>query len=172
MAKNISFKEFKSAVKALNKVLAESDATTIKIVGVKKEEVIEEFTNAVLGFIDDNNTGELPNSVIDFYNHSIVGAEDETEDNKKPAKTKEKKEKKPKRDFFVPNKSGRPKFIVEALKKGGSQTDIIKRADDSYVKKGGTSNLKQSARLFENAVRYLYYADVLEISDKGMYSVK
>ncbi len=171
-AKNISFKEFKTAVKALNKVLTESGSKAIKVVGVKKEVVIEKFTNVVLEFIDENKTEDLPNTVIDFYNNSIVGAEDETEDNKPSPKKKEKKEKKPKRDFFVPNKSGRPKFIVESLKKGGKQADIVQRADDAYVKDGGASNIKQSNRLFENAVRYLYYAGLVDISEKGEYTVK
>ena len=179
MAKAIPAKEFKAAVKALNATLDKENK--IKVVGVKKEDVVEAFTNQVLDFIENDKASDLPEEVIDFYNDHIVddgtdeGDEEKTEEKPKgkaKGKAKAKKEPKERRTHFVPNKNGRPLHVVAAIKEGGTQDEIVARADEMYIESGGSSNENQSKRLFENAVRYLFYADVLEISDDGVYTFK
>ncbi len=110
MAKNIPAKEFKAAVKALNVILKEAEEAPIKIVGVKKEQVTEDFTNIVLNFIEEERSEELPDEVIEIYNTYIATEDTDDEEEEKPkSKTKgkagakkgkagakkEKKEKKP-----------------------------------------------------------------------------
>lgn len=176
MAKKLPKDEFKSALTALNEVLKESGDTQIKFVGVKKNEVVENFTKKVIEFIEQEKIEKLPDEVINFYNDHI--ANEEPDDDDKEEKTtkkpkKEKKPKKPKKSWFIPSESGgRPKNVIDALKEGGTQKDIIQKADDLCVKAGGTSNLGQTKRLFENAVRYLFYAGNINISEDGKYSVK
>jgi len=75
MAKSIPAKEFKSAVKSLNGALTKAGDDKIKIVGVRKEVVVEEFTNTVLDYIDEDNAEALPDDVIDFYNDHIASTE-------------------------------------------------------------------------------------------------
>lgn len=116
MAKEIPTKEFKTALTALNSLLKDSEGENpIKVVGVKKEKVITDFTNKVLDFIEKDNAADLPDVVIDFYNNFIVDDDDEADaksakdDKKKPAKEKKKpKEKKP------PKEKG-PLIITEAI---------------------------------------------------------
>lgn len=188
MAKNIPSKEFKAAIKALNEILKDQEKDVIKVVGVTKEDVLENFTNSILDFIENDKAADLPDATIDFYNEYIVDSGEEEGDDEADAKAKEKADakakkkaaakakreanKKPKKEFFVPNESGRPKSVVEALGKGGTQKEVLENADSIYVKSGGTSNPGQTKRLFENAVRYLYYAGKLEISDAGVYTLK
>jgi len=81
MTKSMPNKEFKEAVSALNAVLKADEKSTIKIVAVKKAKVIEDFTNAVLDFIENDKIKALPESVIDFYNEFIAeDAPDDVED--------------------------------------------------------------------------------------------
>ena len=56
---NIPGKQLKSAVKSLNDFLKESDETPIKIVGVKKDLVIENFKKVINDRIDNDTAGEL-----------------------------------------------------------------------------------------------------------------
>ncbi|MDP8268195.1 MAG: hypothetical protein P9L97_05650 [Candidatus Tenebribacter davisii] len=89
MAKVIPGKEFKEAIKALNEVLKVAEEDSIKIVGIKKEVVVTEFTNKVLDFIENDKAQDLPDAVIDFYNNYIVEGEDEGgEAEKKPVADK------------------------------------------------------------------------------------
>lgn len=77
MAREIPAKEFKEAIKALNGLLKEEGEDTIKMVGVKKVDVIENFTTIILGFIEEDKSDKLPDNVIDFYNEYIVADESE-----------------------------------------------------------------------------------------------
>ena len=88
MAKSIPAKEFKAAVKSLNEVLAEAEEPKIKIVGVKKEDVVEEFTNTILNFIEEDRADELPDTVIEFYNEYIANEEEEEEQEEKKTSKK------------------------------------------------------------------------------------
>ena len=111
MSKKIDGKKFKAAVKALNEVLEADELDKIKVVGVKKEEVIEAFTTNVQSYIDKDKVSDLPDAVIDFYNDFIADDDsddaDDSDDDKdegkkgkgkkgkgKKGKGKEKKEKK------------------------------------------------------------------------------
>lgn len=170
---NIPIKEFKAALAALNKVLPKDEK--IKTLKVKKEDVIEKFTDVIVARIADGTADELPEKAIDLYNDYIVGEEEDEEEKTETTGKKSTKKTTGKKStgtkHFVPNKSGRPKFVVEALMKGGTMDAVIANADKAYVKSGGSANEKQTKRLFENAVRYLFYAGVLNISDKGVYSM-
>ena len=110
MAKSIPAKEFKAAVQAFNVVLKEADGeNSIKVVAVKKDQVIEDFTNKVLDFIEKDKAAELPDIVIDFYNDYIV-EENSTEAEEKAAKDAKKKSDKKKKEKKVktgPSKIGR-----------------------------------------------------------------
>ena len=121
MAKNISFKEFKIAVKALNGVLKSAGTKTIKVVGVKKEEIIEEFTKTVVGFINDEKTSDLPNTVIDFYNNSIVG--DDEDDDQKDGKKKDGKKKDAKKDAKKDKKKTKTKKVGAEIIKAIVEND-------------------------------------------------
>lgn len=121
MAKSIPTKEFKVAVKAFNTVLKNSEGETpIKVVTVKKEKILENFTNKVLDFIEKDKAADLPDEVIDFYNEHIVEEEEEKENSsdkekKSKKKSKENKNKKknspPKKDN--PRKDYMAKLITE-----------------------------------------------------------
>lgn len=91
MAKTIPASEFKVAVKALNAVLKENEETPVKTVGVEggKAVIIENFTNVVLDYMDNDRTEELPEEVIDLYNEYLVDDEDgDEEPEEKPASKK------------------------------------------------------------------------------------
>jgi len=176
----IPAKEFKAVVKSLNKVLDDDGQDKIKIVGVKKAEVESAFTDSVNGYIEDDNASALPDDVIDFYNKYIANDDDDEADDekeekksKKSSKKKEKKEKKKKAPNFIPSMKNREASCVDALKKGGQMDTIVAKADAIYVKASGKEpNIKQSKRLMERAIKYLYRADALEISEKGVYKLK
>jgi len=118
MAKNIPGKEFKEALKALNEVLKTAGEDTIKVVGIKKEVVVEEFTNKILDFIEKDKAADLPDETIDFYNKFIVIDDaDDTDDadEEKPKKGKEKKPKKEKK-ARKEKKSAGPKVGYEIIR--------------------------------------------------------
>ena len=140
MAKNIPAAEFKAAVKLINKVLKENEEEPIKIVGVKKEDVVEKFTKIVMNFIDEDRSDELPDEVIELYN-TYIAVEDEDEEEQgteeaapktktktkgkgkgKPA-AKEKKEKKAKTP-----KEKKPGIVMLAIK--AYMEDGCKSADE------------------------------------------
>ena len=82
MAKKMDAQEFKEAVKALNAVLKKAGEPTIKMVGAKKDDIVRDFTNKVLDYIENDNVENLPDSAINVYNKYIVDTnedEDETE---------------------------------------------------------------------------------------------
>jgi len=77
MKNQISVNKFKGAVKSLNEFLKHNDRNKITVVGVKRQQVMEVFTNTVLDFIDNDIAEELPDDVIDFYNEYIADSEPE-----------------------------------------------------------------------------------------------
>lgn len=91
MSKKMPVAEFKAAVKALNAVLKEDGKAAIKVVGVAKDTVIENFTNTVLDFIENDRAADLPDEAIELYNEHIATEEDgdeaDTPDEKPEKKT-------------------------------------------------------------------------------------
>jgi len=95
MAKKFPTNEFKAAVKALNKVLKEAEKTPIKFVGVKREEIVENFTNVIIDYREQDIVEQLPDEAINFYNNHIASTEeDDSADEKKDAKKGKKSGKK------------------------------------------------------------------------------
>lgn len=138
MAKSIPAKEFKAAVKSLNEVLAEAEEEKIKIVGVKKEVVVEKFTNSVLNFIDEDRADELPDNVIDFYNDHIASEDEDEEPEEKPAPKKKPAGKKaPAKKKPAEKKEKKPGIVllsVKAYMEDGCTTakEIVEHIQDQF----------------------------------------
>jgi len=129
MAKEIPGKEFKSSVKEFNTLLKKNEESTIKVVGVKKEAVVEEFTNKVLDYIEKDKAADLPDEVIDFYNTYIVEDEkDEEGDDAEKPKEKGKSKGKAK---------GKSKGKAKSKEKKGP--GVVELAVEAYMKKGKTT---------------------------------
>ena len=169
MSKKIDGKKFKIAVKSLNDVLVADKAEKIKVVGVKKEEVLESFTTSVQGYIDNDKVSDLPDEVIDFYNEFIAddSADDSAEEEKEkaPKEGKKKKEKKEKKEKAPSTKITRETSIGLVLKGRKSITieDLIEKSDDLYVKKGGTSNKSQAERGIKRMIKYLVPMEIITV---------
>lgn len=169
MAKAIPATELKNAVKALNVVLKKNKETPIKIVGTKKEDVVEAFTNTILDFIDKNKAKELPKAAVDVYNNYIVpdddGGEDTPVDDSTKKEDKDQKQKSGTRDKqgsgskpntagtrtrrssgSKPNTANKPKNDPKAKTGigGGSKSKQGKKTDSS----GGKSVVEWTADLF------------------------
>lgn len=80
MAKVYPAEELKPAIKTLNVVLKKNKTPLIKVVGVKKEEIVKSFTEHLLDFIKDGREAELPDEAIDFYNNHIANEGEEAEE--------------------------------------------------------------------------------------------
>jgi len=195
MSENLPKQDFKEAVKALNEVLKKEEMEVIKLIGVKKEVIKAEFTNVILDFIEKDKVSDLPDNVINFYNDHIANAEETEEESeeeaeevdedeeksvtsekkvkktKKTKKTKKQKTTKSATKKGLPSENTREKSCVDALRKGGSFDEVVAMANDIYVEGGGSENIKQSGKLMDRAVKYLYFANVLEIKD-GQYKLK
>ena len=133
MAKVIPGKEFKEAIKALNEVLKVAEEDSIKIVGIKKEVVVTEFTNKVLDFIENDKAQDLPDAVIDFYNNYIVEGEDEGgEAEKKPVADKAADKSKKKADKDAKTAADKAtKDAAKVKKKAESDATKAKKKADS-----------------------------------------
>jgi hypothetical protein len=90
MARAIPATEFKEAIKALNGVLKKDGGKPIKVVGVKKEDVLKEFTDNILEFIENDKVETLPNNVIEFYNNHVATDDSGDEGDDAGAQKKEK----------------------------------------------------------------------------------
>lgn len=146
-------KEFKKAVTDLNVVLKAEKKPVIKIVAVKKTTVIENFTNSILDFIENDNVAALPESVIDFYNeYIVVDADDDTtpvEETPAPtppaaeAAVPEKKEKKVKKEKGTKEKKvkkeKKEKKVKEKKEKVAKAPGIIELGIKAWMEDGATS---------------------------------
>lgn len=141
MAKSIPAKEFKEAMNDLNKILGKNK---IKIVGVKKVEVIEQFTDSVLDFIDNGKDAELPDSVINVYNTYIAneeGEEDEAEE-KPVAKEKHKKKTTKTGKSTFGSKIVKKRTVAEKAKGSAKKTrepGVVALAVKAYMEDGLTT---------------------------------
>ena len=131
MAKNIPAKEFKAAIKELNLILIEKGEDKIKIVNSKKEDIISEFTNCVLNFIDVDDAESLPDAVIDIYNKYIASEnkeEAEEAEEKKGTKKKTSAKKTSAKNKTPPKKVGVLDSIHSTIVNNGpvSKADILK----------------------------------------------
>jgi hypothetical protein len=78
----------------------------------------------------------------------------EVEEIKKPKKAEPKKEEKPKKETMTRLHAFTLAF-KEMNRKGFTKEQIIKKADDLYVKSGGTSNLKEGHWYYNYFQRFL-----------------
>ncbi|MHA1658270.1 MAG: hypothetical protein ACTSUT_04000 [Promethearchaeota archaeon] len=76
MVKKLPANKFKDAVKALNEVLKKANTPTIEFAGIKKMDVVEQFTRTILDYIDNDKVIDLPDEAIIFYNSYIVDKDD------------------------------------------------------------------------------------------------
>jgi len=86
MATAIPAAKMRAALNALNATLTKEKLPKITIAGRKKEQIMVSFVNAVVGFIDKDETSKLSDTTVNFYNTYVVGA-----DNPAPKKAAPKK---------------------------------------------------------------------------------
>jgi len=72
MARSISLSELNKAVELFNNVLKENNEELIRTKDVPKEEVIEQFINKVLDFVDKDMAYKLPKEVIRVNNKYVA----------------------------------------------------------------------------------------------------
>lgn len=141
MAKSIPGKEFKAAVKALNKVLKADKKEIIKLSGgAKKEDVVISFTEAILEYIEADKVEKLPDEVIDFYNDYVVEAEEEVEEEAEEEVEEEaeeaEEEEKPKKKTKAKAKGKASEKKKEPKKKGPG---IVELTVKEYMENGITT---------------------------------
>lgn len=75
MKTTIPSQEFKAVIKSLNRFLKQDGHEKIRVVRVAKKQVLDDFINTVLDFIENDKAEELPGDVIDCWNE-YVGDDD------------------------------------------------------------------------------------------------
>jgi chemotaxis protein histidine kinase CheA len=89
MAK-ISKKKLVKYIKAINKLdLLEDDLATSGDV----DDLMSDFMDAIEEIDDDNNIGEVPDDIVDFYESQVEDDDDEDDEEEKPKKKKKKAKK-------------------------------------------------------------------------------
>jgi hypothetical protein len=125
--KDLNWEEFKSAIQSLNnsKVLEKIDTPNIRVVGVKKEVMLDTFIKNVDALADANLDAEVPDDVAVFYNGLFIedgaaGGGEEAPPEKEPEEAPEAgtEEPAPKKEKEKdPNKVAAGKKLAEAKKK-------------------------------------------------------
>jgi outer membrane biosynthesis protein TonB len=147
MSKNFTSKDFKAAVKSLNNFLEEEGEDKLKFVGVKKEVVLADFTEAIIGVIEDGDAEKLPEDVIDFYN-TYIAVETEEEPEEEEPEEEEPEEEEPEEE---PEESGKKKKKKKKTKSAAKPKKEKKEKKEKKTKSPGIIELGVKAYMEDGA---------------------
>lgn len=186
--KKVTEKELSEQIlEAAELILPEDDISeeTIRVIKLLKGESVEDEEDEEVEAdeeLEDEEEEELEEEDAEEVEAEVEDEEEHEEDELKPAPKKEKKEKKgakeekPKAKKTLPALSGLTRVAAAALaiknaKKPLTVEELVKAADELYVKGGGKPNLKESQSNTVKALQALIAFGVVEEKD-GVVRVK
>ena len=176
MAKKVTLAELKKMIAKLNSLKLNRKCLL--------EEIGQEKLKVTGTFSDLSDSEKVPKALEAFHNRLFDQVEGEGPEEEEPEEEEPEEEdddKKPRRRRRRGKGKAKPKerkveisreeAVGKAFLKGGDVEKIAEAADALYEKAGGKSNVKQSKKLVQRAVKYFKAIEILEEDSKGKLSL-
>ena len=145
-----------------------------KKASAKVPKLLEQFHNRLFDQVEgepEDDDEEPPedeeNGDEDDEDEGDEDEEDEDDEEPPTRRTRKKKPATAKKKKAPKVSMSREEAVGKAFAKGGTEDKIAEAADTIYEKAGGASNVKQSKKLVQRAVKYYRAINILEESSKG-----
>jgi hypothetical protein len=165
---SISIEDLKNTVKDLQKVI---DPEPPMKTDVSEKELISQILEASELIEEDDELKELTLQIIDGLKNPLQLIEKEkpsteNEDIKKPTENKKKKSKSKKIQYTRCDA-----FVDSLSKQPQTRKELIKKANDLYIKNGGKDNLHNSNTWFGIIMPAIIKMDIVIKNDKDKYYI-